>query len=79
MQFLHEVLLVVSQGIVISMLYNCDTQFSWLRPVYPVLLIVRTYALYECNRKVAIFLSSIAIFGGILGGVSFWPRFTSQT
>ncbi|KAI0752163.1 hypothetical protein C8Q74DRAFT_1393942 [Fomes fomentarius] len=34
------------------------------------LLIVRTYALYDCNRKVAIFLSSIAIFGGILGGWS---------
>lgn len=45
----------------------------------PVLMLVRTYALYNCSRRVAIGLSTILVMGGVVSVVSFsisclvWP------
>ncbi len=79
LQFYHGVLAAIAQGIV-ARGYRSRT-ISIPSPTHhcPVLMLVRTYALYNCSRRVAIGLSTILVMGGVVSVVSFsisslvWP------
>ena len=73
----HEVLLIISQGITICMSpYSIIHHVGLTRVTHLVLFIVRTYSLYNKSRRVVVFLSTVAMAGGVLGGVNqFLPHY----